>query len=289
MKYFIDFEATQFSNEIISIGCVDENGRTFYSLVNVPKKQMSNFITELTGITKEDVATAPSNDEVFSEFYNWLEENKEPAEFFCYGNSDLAFIKKNIQKTKALKAQAALSILAEYLTDYSLNVIQHFGLIKAIGLKKVLAYYRNVEDIEQTHNALEDAWFLKEVYEYVENDGIVTECPFKGYEVSLDIITDVDMKNRVNNISYNILMKDIKSYKVICYSGKRIKQVQSGYEDIIIAAENFIKSISNKNQTSVPNPDNIIKKIIKANNRKDTYGGYYWMISKKTEEEMENV
>ena len=26
MNYFIDFEATQFSNDIISIGCIDENG-----------------------------------------------------------------------------------------------------------------------------------------------------------------------------------------------------------------------------------------------------------------------
>ena len=29
MDYFIDFEATQFSGEIISIGCVDENGKEF--------------------------------------------------------------------------------------------------------------------------------------------------------------------------------------------------------------------------------------------------------------------
>lgn len=27
MKYFIDFEAMQFSNEIISVGCVSENGK----------------------------------------------------------------------------------------------------------------------------------------------------------------------------------------------------------------------------------------------------------------------
>ena len=34
MNYFIDFEATQFSNDIISIGCIDENGEEFYSLIN---------------------------------------------------------------------------------------------------------------------------------------------------------------------------------------------------------------------------------------------------------------
>ena len=33
MKYFIDFEATQFSQEIISIVCYREDGEMFYSLV----------------------------------------------------------------------------------------------------------------------------------------------------------------------------------------------------------------------------------------------------------------
>ena len=51
MKYFIDFEATQFSGEIISIGCVDENGRQFYTLVKPAKmSEMTDFIEELTGI-----------------------------------------------------------------------------------------------------------------------------------------------------------------------------------------------------------------------------------------------
>lgn len=38
MKYFIDFEATQFSREIISIGCIREDGQTFYALV-APKER----------------------------------------------------------------------------------------------------------------------------------------------------------------------------------------------------------------------------------------------------------
>ena len=55
MKYFIDFEATQFSNEIISVGCVREDGETFYSLVNVQRNKITPFITDLTGISKNDV------------------------------------------------------------------------------------------------------------------------------------------------------------------------------------------------------------------------------------------
>jgi hypothetical protein len=38
MNFFIDFEATQFTQEIISIGCVAENGKSFYSEVNCKGK-----------------------------------------------------------------------------------------------------------------------------------------------------------------------------------------------------------------------------------------------------------
>ena len=94
MKYFLDFEATQFSNEIIAIGCVNENNQTFYSLVK-PKKKITDFITSLTGITNEMLEDAPSSDKAFSAFYDWLNHN-EPAEFYCYGNCDIDFVKKNL-------------------------------------------------------------------------------------------------------------------------------------------------------------------------------------------------
>lgn len=56
MNFYIDFEATQFSEEIISIGCVSENDKMFYCLVKPsdPKK-ITKFITELTGISAEKV------------------------------------------------------------------------------------------------------------------------------------------------------------------------------------------------------------------------------------------
>lgn len=44
MKFFIDFEALQFNNFIISIGCVCENGNQFSSFIKPPKgKTVSNF------------------------------------------------------------------------------------------------------------------------------------------------------------------------------------------------------------------------------------------------------
>ena len=61
MKFYIDFEATQYTENIISIGCVAENGDSFSSLVNCPYK-VGSFVTQLTGITNDMVSTAPSPD-----------------------------------------------------------------------------------------------------------------------------------------------------------------------------------------------------------------------------------
>ena len=141
MRYFIDFEATQFTNEIISIGCVKETGETFYSLVKVDKSKMTNFITNLTGITKEDVEKAPTADEVFDNFYDWIAVDNEKAIFYCYGNSDLTFILKNLNNSGTLKSQISLSLLRSNLIDYSKRVINHFGLIKSIALKNINKSY----------------------------------------------------------------------------------------------------------------------------------------------------
>ena len=71
MKYFIDFEAQQYTNEIIEIGCVREDGCQFHSLVHPGEKhkKLSGFVKKLTGITQEELNNAPSVDEVFTRFF----------------------------------------------------------------------------------------------------------------------------------------------------------------------------------------------------------------------------
>ena len=44
MKYYIDFEAAKYVEEIISVGAVREDGKTFYSLVK-PKEGKIYTIT----------------------------------------------------------------------------------------------------------------------------------------------------------------------------------------------------------------------------------------------------
>ena len=280
MKYFIDLEATQFSNEIISIGCVREDGETFYSLVNVSKNKMTNFITELTGITKEDVSTAPSSDEVFTKFYDWLIPDESKVQFFCYGNADLGFIRKNLNKATTVKAQMALSVLALHLIDYSKCVERHFGLIKSIGLKKVIAYYRQVEEVEQNHNALEDALFLKEIYDRINEEDDVVECPFPGYEKPLKSeVTPKPITNisRKLNITTDKFMDETMEFDVLQTSSKKggtiIKRL-SGKE----ATLNYIISTMSAETQEVAQPRNVASRLIRASTRNEQYCGRWWKI-----------
>ena len=184
MKYYIDFEATQYSNEIISIGCIDEIGRKFYSLVSANHKKVTGFITRLTGITKQDIKSAPTSDEVFTNFYHWVMAGGGTNNiFYCYGDGDIEFINSTLKRTTAITAIACLNLLAKNLYDYSKEVKEHYKLIKNIKMIKLIQYYRGGEEVIQKHNSLEDAMFLKEVYDNIQLEDPELECPFPSYQV----------------------------------------------------------------------------------------------------------
>lgn len=178
MNYFIDFEATQFSNAIISVGCKAEDGREFYSLVRTSHK-ITSFITNLTGITKEDIAAAPVPETVFAALYDWCKDDR--PHFLCYGNGDKEFVKQNFKDCKDFKAAAMLAYLYADLEDYAPIVKQHFGLCKPIGLNKVYNYCAKKQN-EQKHNALEDAYMLYRVYCYIQKHDTEERNVFPEYE-----------------------------------------------------------------------------------------------------------
>ena len=276
MNYFVDFEATQFSNEIISIGCVDQNGREFYSEVRA-KKKITNFITSLTGITDEQNKIAASSDEVFAHFFDWLMEiPNERAVFYCYGNADINFVKKNLDLTKNLKAQAALSIMGMNLHDYSAVTKVHFGLVKNIGLIKLVAYYRGVEAVEQTHNALEDARFLKEVYDYVSAESEVQGHPFPDYEMNLPNIKGiVDGTNKPSQKSPRNILKSLK-HRIDMYDHEG-EILQKSFPSIGEARRYVIEHMGKVDQQR-SDKAKVENKIINANAKKSTYTGHIWRI-----------
>lgn len=264
MKYFIDFEAAQYSNEIIAIGCVREDGVTFQSYVKAEKK-ITPFITQLTGITQEVIDVAPTSDEVFREFYNWLKGDSN-IEFYCYGNSDLDFVKKNLKNTQDFEAQAALSMIGMGLKDFAPTVKKHFGLIKMIGLVKVLAYYRGVESIVQNHDPLEDAKFLQELYGYVVAEG----DKFTGEDNPFPEYRKPDSVNQVAN------SKKIEIEKVERWKEGVLIEVYGTMEDAIQGA---VKLMPRKNRKlALEHKKRIQNKIIKASVKKDTYQNFDWKV-----------
>lgn len=170
MNFYIDFEANQFSDRIISIGCVSESNQTFYTLVkpSKDKEKLTNFIIELTGITNEMIEAAPTADEAFNLFFNWILENggNEPPHYFCYGNSDKDFITKTVRYMKDLRAITfALSIQAA-MEDYATQVKIFFNSSSPIALNRVYNFMN--ENLEkQNHNALEDAQMLQYVIKHL--------------------------------------------------------------------------------------------------------------------------
>ena len=178
MKYYVDFEATQFDQEIISVGCINENGREFYSLVRPHSmRKMTGFITDLTGITSSQLRRAEDADDVFSRMFDYIDKS-ENVQFFCYGNCDGRFIKMTMKYVTSFKAQCMLGLIYSSLVDVSPEMSEIFKTNQTISLYKLSDYYN--ASGERNHNALADAKLLKQIYEKSRGEQL-DECPFPEY------------------------------------------------------------------------------------------------------------
>lgn len=168
MKFFLDLEATRFSNRIISIGCVASNGNTFSSLVKpVNKAKVDSFITELTGITNEMLKDAPSADEVFNQLFDFIELNSDgvPPKYYVYGNSDADFIAHTVKYMTDTRACMCAQAIQGTLIDYAIEVKKFFKANSDMALRKVYMMIQSQTEYEQSHDALEDALMLQVVVE----------------------------------------------------------------------------------------------------------------------------
>lgn len=161
MKFYLDFEATQFSRRIISIGCVTETGERFNTLVKpVNGDKVGKYVTDLTNITDEMVAVAPTADEAFKNFFAWflMYETGLP-QFFTYGN-DGQYIDATIKYMNDPVAIVFANSIKACLVDYSKVVAEHIQT-RGISLRTLVAMIEKDNEIVQRHDALEDAEWLK--------------------------------------------------------------------------------------------------------------------------------
>ena len=166
MNFYLDFEATRFSNRIISIGCVAGTGETFETYVNPgDKKKVDKFITELTGITNEMLVDAPNADTAFKMLYDFIEANSdgEAPAYYVYGNSDVDFINSTLRHMSDTQACVCAQAIAGNLIDYA-SVVKKFFVAKSdLALRKVYMLIQEQKELVQKHDALEDARMLETV------------------------------------------------------------------------------------------------------------------------------
>ena len=282
MNFYLDFEATQFSNKIISIGCVAANGNSFYTLVNPGEKEkFSSFIMELTGITKEMVSEAPSPDEAFWRLFNFIEKETpygEEPKYFCYGDNDKEFIKctiKNMVHTRSI--MIAQSIIYA-LTDYSIMVKKYFQVDQPIALRKISSFIQE-KNVVQHHNALEDAQMLYEVA-----DKLKDFCNPEDVVKIKNIPSQKKPKTtkRVSNTFLSLegpMWKcntgNINDYQIKCYGRGNNTKYFKNMEIAVMWVIKYLTGGSPKEENIIKSRRKNIKKAIVNNS---TYCGLHWEI-----------
>lgn len=174
MNFYLDFEATQFSQKVISIGCITENQKQFYTLVKPKNHKLTKFITSLTGITNEMLEDAPSTEEAFRQLKNFVNSFDKPHRFFAYGTEDVIFIGRSMYEVQDMDVLNFMGKLKREIVDYS-AVIQN--RMNTMGSLKHMFKSIYDTDIDQQHNALEDAMMLRAVAQgfSILTDGEVTQ------------------------------------------------------------------------------------------------------------------
>lgn len=255
MNIYLDFEATQFKENIIAIGASCIYG-DFSCLVKPPKgDKITKFITELTGITKEMASNALSYDEGFLDFYAWIclmnEISETPVFYHSYGNMDKKFLKNSSQYVTIPFVKEFLEILSEALIDDSTQVKKYFHT-ESIGVFKALHYFFPTY-AEQDHDPLNDAIALKFLMIPLKIAKPLEKNPFKKKNES----------NTTSNVS-KIIAKQINVKNPITKTFSSFEEaLEWMYKKIKKPCPNAIKK----------NVENHLKKAI-LNNR--NYHNYNW-------------
>lgn len=271
MRFYIDFEATQPENEIIAIGAAAENGATFYSLVKPQLSSISNFVSQLTHISAEDLEKAPTIDEVLISFDLWMmdqESNIMKCDFISYGD-DSKFIKSTLPAITTEHAFTVAAVLMAKIKDcYDATRRFFHGTIKLVH---AFNFVQSTE-IEQKHNPLEDALMLQKVYEYTQTHDPLPAHPLNdNFKAAMEAAAQVKMP----------------SGTFWCKASGKNAQIHN-FNTCEEAIEWLIA-----NKMHVPDPatihrDRVMKNIMKAVRTKKQYCEYKWGRVKEEKQNAEN-
>lgn len=222
VRIFLDLEATQFSKEIISIGAISDKGEEFYRLIQV-KRKITKLITDLTGITNNDLKKAHKFCEVFDEFWDWCckqkTSKKEKVMFFVYGNFDRELIKA--EYTRRPKDKRLFYIYNNIIdVQYHLMMSMYGTIAYSLSLLKATKQLTRNDSLEQDHNSLNDAKLLKLLYENIGNPNI-------------ENIIHAEKENCVRNIKKNYGKKSLKNKDLLNYLRQKENLSSLTFEEVI--------------------------------------------------------
>ena len=262
MNFYVDFEATQPEQEIISIGVYSDNEKSFYALVKPQFSTVSKYITDMTGITNEMLETAESLDMVLKRLYLWCYEQENSLmnwHLYSYGDGDIEFLKNSMRNIKTETSLVIASIMIATMKDYSQNVTKYFR--GTTSLIKAFNYLKSLEN-KQKHNALEDAKMLADIFMRINDKEPLSKNPF------------VEMV--IADGSYTF-----PSGRFFCKAkGKNAKEREFGC--IQEAIEWLINTHIAKDNREAVHRDKMATKIMKAIRKNECYMNYKWRRDKNT-------
>lgn len=279
MNFYIDFEATQYTQRIISIGCVSEMGETFDMLVKPPKKEkITKFITTLTGITNDQLINAPTANEAFAALGKWIEQSGSgPHTFYCYGDMDKTFLGRTMNDIQDFYALGVATTIYRNLIDYSQQIFKCLK-VDSISLRKIYTYLQK-EELQVTHDALEDAEMLRFVkdnlnYADIDFEKLKTIQPPK---ISRPVKHAPDVfLSWLGKTKWEVYTDCPKEKAVIkCYNGENEKYFES-YEIAALWCIRFCGALGSPKRPEVLTK--IRKQLIEAAENNETLYKLHWKI-----------
>jgi DNA polymerase III alpha subunit (gram-positive type) len=260
MNVYFDFEATQFSERVISIGATCERGE-FGCFVSSFADRITPFITELTGITKEMVKGAPTAEEAFSDLRDWLNEicDDDFISYHCYGNSDKIFLYNTARKVENQEIANFIRELADALLDDSL-IVTHYLEISSIGVYKALKRF-DPDIPAQDHDAVNDAILLSRLMGYMEDNYSINPALYIVVKKS----TSSKKKKKKT---------DERKFQIIVTHTKDTKAKQKTFFNYGTATQWMYNKIKKKCPDAKMNT--IFKHIVKAVDENIPYADWAW-------------
>ena len=258
MNFYVDFEATQPEQEIISIGVYCDNKESFYALVKPQFSKVSKYITDMTGITNEMLADRDNFDTALNDLYIWCEQqetNLNDWHFYSYGDGDVEFLKYTMRNVTTQRPLIIASIMIATMQDFSKEVTKYFR--GTTSLIKAFNYLKSLEN-KQKHNALEDAKMLADVFVKITDKEPLSENPF--------------VERAICNYTF-------PSGRFFCKGkGKNAKEREFGC--IQEAIEWLINTNIAKDSRDAVHRDKMATKIMKAIRKNECYMNYKWRREK---------